>query len=49
MKDHEIAQLVNAVTKKIKVICPNAPQSLREAVSKTIKTELDVQEAIKKQ
>jgi hypothetical protein len=43
MKDHEIAALVNEVTKQVKRICPDAPQCLREVVSKAVKSKLDAQ------
>ena len=36
MKDHEIARLVNELTKQVKLICPDAPQMLREVISKTV-------------
>lgn len=37
MKEHEVRELVNEVTREVKRICPNAPQSLREVVSKAVK------------
>ena len=36
MKDHEIAELVNQVTKAVKAICPDAPQCTREIISRAI-------------
>lgn len=36
MKDHEIAALVNQVTKAVKAICPDAPQCTREVISRAI-------------
>jgi hypothetical protein len=36
MKDHEIAELVNEVTKQVKRVCPDAPQCLREVISRPI-------------
>lgn len=31
-KDNEIAELVNALTATVLVLCPDAPQQLREAI-----------------
>lgn len=39
LKDHEIAQLVNAVTKRINFLYP-LPKSLRVVVSETVVKEL---------
>lgn len=36
MKDHEIARLVNHVTNAVKRICPNAPQMLRQVISRAV-------------
>lgn len=44
MKEHEIAELVNAVTKQVKVICPDAPQCLREVISRAVNSELEMQQ-----
>lgn len=32
MKDHEIAILVNSLNKRVRQLCPDAPQQLREAL-----------------
>jgi hypothetical protein len=40
MKDHEIAALVNEITKQVKNIYPDAPQCLREVVSKAVKSNI---------
>jgi hypothetical protein len=42
MKDHELASLVNRVTKSVKNICPEAPQCLRETIARAIKSELEL-------
>ncbi len=37
-KDHELAALVNEVTKQVKAVCPDAPQCLREVIARSIKS-----------
>lgn len=36
MIDHEIAAMVNAIRDEVQRICPNAPQMLREVISKVV-------------
>lgn len=40
MKDHDIAELVNNLTKEVHKLCPDAPQCLREVTSKTVVSKL---------
>lgn len=40
IKDHELAELVNEITKNVRAICPGAPQSLREVIAKAIKSKI---------
>ena len=36
MKDHEISAIVNELTREVKRICPDAPQQLRQVISRVI-------------
>tara|TARA_B100000700_G_scaffold311500_1_gene393516 strand:+ start:121668 stop:121832 length:165 start_codon:yes stop_codon:yes gene_type:complete len=36
LADHEVAALVNELRDEVKRICPNAPQMLREVISKVV-------------
>ncbi|WP_255555050.1 hypothetical protein [Moritella sp. 24] len=44
MKDHELAELVNEVTRQVKAVCPNSPQCLREVIAKAIKSKINKSE-----
>ena len=36
MKDHEISILVNTLTERVRTLCPDAPQQLRETIRSTV-------------
>lgn len=42
LKDHEIAALVNQVTKAVKALCPDAPQCTREIMSRAMLNDAEI-------
>lgn len=41
MKDHQVAKMVNDLTREIRKLCPDAPQQLRAVVSRVVRKNLE--------